>query len=134
MKDDDIRTIKILWATHGFIHRSRRFSSIAEAVGEKPSTILRWCQTAEWQAALDYWEYEGKAKVKLLGHYIRKKTEKRVDRELDDDVAGDFDRCLMAWKRLIKQGADLYPSDADMDEIARRGSEGFIGEESDPEQ
>lgn len=50
-----VKNLKILWATHHFLHVSPMAVDIAEAVNVSPQKIHKWSKTPEWRQALQYW-------------------------------------------------------------------------------
>ena len=77
------QNLKMLFAAHHFVHKSRDPEAIADVVNLKPSKIENWMKSYEWIEALAYWGYKPKT--------------------------DDLNLAENLWTEMLEKGEDLSP-------------------------
>ena len=81
------RNLKILWAAHHFVFKSKDTEAIADVVNVKPSKVKHWMQSYEWLETLAYWR--GNA----------------------TPIQGDLGLAENLWAEMVQNSEDLNPVD-----------------------
>ena len=85
MRDFFTPNLKMLFAAHHFVYKSKDIHEIASVVNIKVDIIEEWMQSFDWLEALGYWGNRPKA--------------------------GDLRAAERCWTDMIENSEDLYPID-----------------------
>ena len=81
------QNLKILFAAHHFVFKSKDTEAIADVVNVKPSKVKHWMQSYEWLETLAYWR--GNA----------------------TPIQGDLGLAENLWTEMVQNSEDLNPVD-----------------------
>lgn len=115
-RQQNVKHVKILWASHHAYFESNLIPDIATACKVGEAKIRKWVLTPEWKEACQFWGYTGEEPLRVYDSTWQRFQHDRMNRS--------FAAAEERWKYMIQNGLDLFPSGLEKDPVLER----FYGE------